>query len=111
MQGLTAKELVEHPAYKQGLQWKLPKNLEGVAEVAHGRAGGPFKLSWEIHGKGSTRIVVSAEATLLRIETFDRMLIEAVIVGDGSRCLSNSVEAPVTLLRSHARPVLVIGVR
>jgi hypothetical protein len=76
MQGLTAEELVDHPAYKHGLQWKLPKEREGVAEVANGRAGGPFKLSWEIHGKGSTRIVVSAEGTLHVTEAFDGVLTE-----------------------------------
>jgi hypothetical protein len=58
MKGLSAQELVEHPGFKH-LKWKLPADREGHSEVAKGRAGGPFKLWYEIHGKGDTRIVVS----------------------------------------------------
>jgi hypothetical protein len=56
--GLKAAELISHPAFKN-LKWKLPPAGEGYAEVAKGRGGGPFKLWYEVHGKGATRIVVS----------------------------------------------------
>lgn len=59
--GLTAAELISHPAFKH-LKWNLPPAEEGYAEVAKGRSGGPFKLWYEIHGKGSTKIVVSDTA-------------------------------------------------
>ena len=53
---LSAAELVAHPAYKH-LEWKLPPTKEGHTEIAAGRSGGPFKLWYEVHGKGSTRMV------------------------------------------------------
>lgn len=56
--GLKAAELTAHPAFKH-LKWNLPREKEDYAEVAKGRKGGPFKLWYEIHGKGSTKIVVS----------------------------------------------------
>ena len=56
--GLKAAELIAHPGFKH-LAWKIPVADEGHAEVAKGRSGGPFKLWYQIHGKGSTRIVVS----------------------------------------------------
>lgn len=55
---LTAEELKAHPSY-QNLEWDLPPTREGRAEVAKGRSGGPFKLNWEIHGDGETKLVVS----------------------------------------------------
>jgi len=55
---LKAKDLVAHPAY-QKLEWDLPPTSQGKSEVAKGRAGGPFKLNWEVHGEGSTKLVVS----------------------------------------------------
>jgi hypothetical protein len=38
--------------------WKLKPSLKGKLEVAKGR-GGPFKISWEVHGRGDRKIVVS----------------------------------------------------
>ena len=55
---LTAAELLEHPAYEH-LQWKLPPTQSDYCTVAQGRSGGPFKLWYEVHGKGSRRMVVS----------------------------------------------------
>jgi hypothetical protein len=36
----------------------LQPTREGKLKVADGR-GGPFDLSWEVHGKGETKLVVS----------------------------------------------------
>lgn len=55
---LKAEQLTAHKAY-QKLDWDLPPAREGRAEVAKGRSGGPFKLKWEVHGEGSTKLVVS----------------------------------------------------
>ncbi|RMZ91319.1 hypothetical protein DV736_g1435, partial [Chaetothyriales sp. CBS 134916] len=53
---LTAAELVAHPAFKH-LEWKLPASQEGYASVAETRRGGPFKIWYELHGRGPTRLV------------------------------------------------------
>ncbi|RMZ84041.1 hypothetical protein DV737_g1325, partial [Chaetothyriales sp. CBS 132003] len=54
---LTTAELTAHPAYKH-LDWKLPASREGYVTVAEGRRGGPFKVWYELHGKGPTRLVL-----------------------------------------------------
>ena len=55
--GLTAAEIIAHPAFAT-VEWDLPPTKEGVVDVAHGRAGGPFKLYWELHGVGDVKTVV-----------------------------------------------------
>lgn len=56
--GLTAAEILAHPAYKT-VEWALKPSKEGKCEVAEGRAGGPFKIHWEVHGTGDVKLVVS----------------------------------------------------
>ena len=55
---LTASEIIAHPAYNT-VEWDLPPSKKGYCEVAKGRAGGPFRLFWEIHGDGDLKTVVS----------------------------------------------------
>lgn len=55
---LKAAELSEHPAY-QNLQWKLPPTQSDYCTIAGDRSGGPFRLWYEVHGKGPRRMVVS----------------------------------------------------
>lgn len=56
---LTAKELLAHPAYPTN-DWssRVPPTSKGYAEINKGsqRPGGPFKLYYELHGHGPTRI-------------------------------------------------------
>lgn len=54
---LKAVELKAHPGYKH-IEWDLPPTKQGKCEVARGR-GGPFKLHYEVHGQGETKLVVS----------------------------------------------------
>lgn len=61
MAPLKAAEILAHSAFKY-LDWDLPPTSSGRAEVAKGRVGGPFELYYEIHGKGSKRIVVSGSS-------------------------------------------------
>ncbi len=56
---LKAAEIISHPAFDT-VEWDLPPTKEGYAEVAKGRAGGPFKLYYEIHGQGDVKLVVGA---------------------------------------------------
>jgi len=46
-----------HPSFPTTV-WRLQPTREGKLKVADGR-GGPFDLSWEVHGKGETKLVVS----------------------------------------------------
>ena len=55
---LKAADLLAHPAYEH-LPWKLSPTESDYCTVAGGRRGGPFKLWYEVHGKGKTRMVVS----------------------------------------------------
>ncbi|OCT52234.1 hypothetical protein CLCR_09246 [Cladophialophora carrionii] len=56
---LKAAEIISHPAFDT-VEWELPPTKKGHAEVAKGRAGGPFKLYYEIHGQGHVKLVVGA---------------------------------------------------
>ncbi len=54
-------ETLVHEAYGDAV-WQLEPTRSGKVAVAEGR-GGPFNLSWEVHGDGPVRVVVSlAEA-------------------------------------------------
>lgn len=55
--GLKASEIIAHPAYDT-VEWDLPPSQQGYCEVAKKRAGGPFKLYWEVHGEGDIKCVV-----------------------------------------------------
>lgn len=54
---LTCAELVEHPAFEDVIH-NLPPTKKGTSAVATGR-GGPFNISYEIHGTGPIHLVVS----------------------------------------------------
>lgn len=57
----TVAETLKHPAYPTTI-WKLEPDRKGLVPVAEGR-GGPFKISWEIHGVGPTKLIVSTHLT------------------------------------------------
>lgn len=59
---LTPEELAAHPEYPH-VFWHLEPTKKGVLKVAETR-GGPVDISWEIHGTGPTKIVVSPSAPL-----------------------------------------------
>ena len=54
---LTAAEIQAHPEYPHAY-WDLKPDQRGELEVAAGR-GGPFKLAYEVHGHGPSKILVS----------------------------------------------------
>lgn len=56
--GLTAAEIVDHPAFSQNVIWDLKPTVKAKCPVAKGR-GGPFNLMYEIHGTGPVHIIVS----------------------------------------------------
>ncbi|KAK3995277.1 hypothetical protein QBC44DRAFT_30077 [Cladorrhinum sp. PSN332] len=51
----TVAETLQHPAYSTAI-WKLEPDKQGLASVAEGR-GGPFNISWEIHGEGPIKLI------------------------------------------------------
>ncbi|KAK4227310.1 hypothetical protein QBC38DRAFT_196148 [Podospora fimiseda] len=51
----TVAETLKHPAYSTAI-WKLEPDKKGLASVAEGR-GGPFNISWEIHGEGPIKLI------------------------------------------------------
>ena len=53
----TVAETLKNPAYPTAT-WDLEPDREGLLPLAEGR-GGPFNVSWEIHGTGPIKIVVS----------------------------------------------------
>lgn len=53
----TVAETIKHPAFPTAI-WELEPDRKGLAPVGQGR-GGPFNISWEIHGVGPTRLIVS----------------------------------------------------
>ncbi|KXT06086.1 hypothetical protein AC578_1426 [Pseudocercospora eumusae] len=52
---LTAAEVLAHPEYPHA-HWDLKPDKKGKVDVAKGR-GGPFKLAYEIHGHGPSKII------------------------------------------------------
>lgn len=53
---LTAKEIIAHPEFPY-VTWLLTPNRRERFAVARWR-GGPFRISFEIHGKGPIKMVV-----------------------------------------------------
>ncbi|KAK3937197.1 Alpha/Beta hydrolase protein [Diplogelasinospora grovesii] len=51
----TVTEVLQHPAFP-GIVWNLIPDRSGLLPVAEGR-GGPFKISWEVHGEGPIKII------------------------------------------------------
>jgi hypothetical protein len=56
MAPLTAAQLKEHPGFPNVI-WDLKPTGKGKIPVAQGR-GGPFDISYEIHGTGDICLVV-----------------------------------------------------
>jgi len=56
---LKAEQLLEHPAFDSN-EWHLPPTTSGFAPInsKSQRPGGPFKLFYEIHGTGPTKLVL-----------------------------------------------------
>lgn len=48
--------MLQHPAYPTTI-WTLVPAQSGLAPVAQTRAGGPFNISYEIHGTGPVKLV------------------------------------------------------
>ncbi len=53
----TIAETLTHPAFPTAI-WDLKPDRQGLTPVAEGR-GGPINISWEIHGVGPTKLIVS----------------------------------------------------
>ena len=53
----TIAETLIHPAFPTAI-WNLEPDRKGLTPVAEGR-GGPINISWEIHGVGPTKLIVS----------------------------------------------------
>ncbi|KAL0468524.1 glycylpeptide N-tetradecanoyltransferase [Neurospora intermedia] len=51
----TVAETIKHPAFPTAI-WNLEPDQSGLAPVAVGR-GGPFNVSWEIHGEGPIKVL------------------------------------------------------
>lgn len=54
----TVEETLKHPSFPTAI-WNLEPSQQGLLPVAEGR-GGPINLSWEIHGSGPIKLLVSA---------------------------------------------------
>jgi hypothetical protein len=54
---LTASQILAHPEFPY-VNWDLPPQRKERLVIGRGR-GGPFKISFEIHGKGPIKTVVS----------------------------------------------------
>jgi hypothetical protein len=54
---------MSHPAFPTS-HWHLEPHQEGILPVAASR-GGPIGISWEIHGEGPLKMVVSQTPCLL----------------------------------------------
>lgn len=59
---LTAEEVLGHPEYPH-VNWDLKPEKRETINVAAGR-GGPFKLAYELHGRGPRKIVVRSRGML-----------------------------------------------
>ena len=52
----TIAQITRHPAFETAV-WKLRPNQSGLLPVGATR-GGPYNISWEIHGNGPIKVVV-----------------------------------------------------
>ena len=59
---LSAVDILTHPEFEH-VTWPLKPAEKGKIEVAKGR-GGPINISYEIHGTGSTKLVVGLQVLL-----------------------------------------------
>ncbi|TAQ90824.1 hypothetical protein B7494_g850 [Chlorociboria aeruginascens] len=66
----TVQQILAHPAYPEVI-WDLEPTKRGRLDVAEGR-GGPFKIDWEVHGRGEIKLVVGmgkSDVPLMRYST------------------------------------------
>lgn len=61
---LSAEEVQRHPEF-QHINWDLAPDKRERIDVASGR-GGPFKLAYELHGKGPRKILVRIPGSCLK---------------------------------------------
>ena len=59
---LSAVDILNHPEFEH-VTWPLKPAEKGQFAVAKGR-GGPIQISYEIHGTGPTKLVVSLQILL-----------------------------------------------
>ncbi len=52
----SVADTLKQPAFPTAV-WNLEPDQAGFLPVAEGR-GGPFRISWEIHGTGPVRMIV-----------------------------------------------------
>ena len=77
MPQLTAAQILAHPEFGK-VAWEGQPNKQDSVDVAKGR-GGPFKIAYEVHGRGNTKLVVSSAALSLSFHLF--FSFKFVIVG------------------------------
>ena len=58
MPQLKAAEILKHPNFGK-VPWEGKPTKEGSVDAAKGRAGGPVKIAYEVHGQGKEKLVVS----------------------------------------------------
>jgi hypothetical protein len=63
MAPLTAAQLKQHPEFPNVI-WDLKPTEKGKIAVAEGR-GGPFDISYEIHGTGDICLVVCSHTSII----------------------------------------------
>lgn len=61
----TVADTVNHPSFPTAV-WNLEPSRNGMLPVAEGR-GGPFKLSWEVHGSGPIKILVGYPSIVVNL--------------------------------------------
>ena len=64
----SIEDTIKHPAYPTTI-WALEPDKKGVIPAAVGR-GGPINISWEIHGRGPIKMIVSPLTLSISISVF-----------------------------------------
>jgi len=93
---MSSDELLAHPEYPH-VNWELEPQKREKIDVAAER-GGPFKLAYELHGKGPSKIVVGQS-----VRRLTSALLTYATVDHGSRRLHEDMAAPNQRLWSHTR--------
>lgn len=100
--GLTAAEIIEHPAFKQNVIWDLKPNEKAKISVAKGR-GGPFNLMYEMHGNGPIRILVSTRRRVITVMSCMLSQSKEYLVDYGAWSLKMVLAASDTRLRPRSK--------
>jgi hypothetical protein len=98
MAPLTAAQLLEHPEYPKVI-WDLEPTQKGTIPVAHGR-GGPFDISYEVHGTGDICLVVCSMFRWSIVSTSSQFLY-IVMISRGLLALSGSSWYALSRLLQH----------